>query len=622
MQRLLMMITALLVTACAMGTAQSQSRDSPPLIAGRVSVAEGDVQIWRTEEEAGGQWDLAQVNDVVTVGTGLYTGGNGRTEFRVGPNTFRFSPGSRGGFSQLDYTGGVFNLETGSINISLARPGNSEFSAVTFEGMRVDLAAPGRYRIDAAGNGGQARVTVFSGQGSVSTGGNAINVASGQALVLGPRLSGAQYEQATSTSLDQWAVSRDDRYRNVQSARYVSPYMTGYEELDFHGDWIPDANYGNVWVPRVVAVGWAPYRSGQWRWVPPWGWTWVDTAPWGYAPFHYGRWVTIGDRWCWWPGGRVVQPVWAPALVGFVGGSNVSVSVGFGGPVVGWYPLAPWHRYEPHYPHNNTYVTVINQTIINNPPRGAPPQRNQEGATMVPGPRFRDPVMKVALPVRTNLAELQPVAPPPRNISPMPKFGEGTMVRRPNTVQPSPQAAAPASAGAGASVPASSMVPAPTRTAPKPSRVSPPMTAEPIPNRGVAAQPPLPGNDPAPLSQPPKFNRVAPTAIQPAPMPPRASADMARPQPRARAPQELLPQAEQNNRAAPTEPARFPPGAPPTVRQPKVQPAQSAPPVSSPPMVQRAPGPTAAPHPAPGAGPARSKEQIVHELSRSKQAAQ
>ena len=118
------------------------------------------------------------------------------------------------------------------------------------------------------------------------------------------------------------------------------------------------------------------------------------------------------------------RPVWAPALVGFVGGSHLSVSVGFGGPVVGWYPLAPWHRYRPHYPHNHTYVTVINQTIINNPPRGVPPHRNHEGATMVPGPRFRDPVMKVALPVRTNVAELQTVAPPPKNIAPVRKVAD------------------------------------------------------------------------------------------------------------------------------------------------------------------------------------------------------
>ena len=85
MQRLLKLFAALLIAGCATASAQSQSNDSPPLIAGRVSLAEGDFQIWRTEEDADGEWDLAQINDVVTVGTGLYTGSDGRAEFRVGP---------------------------------------------------------------------------------------------------------------------------------------------------------------------------------------------------------------------------------------------------------------------------------------------------------------------------------------------------------------------------------------------------------------------------------------------------------------------------------------------------------------------------------------------------------
>ena len=619
MQRFLMLFAAMLIAGCATASAQSQSNDSPPLIAGRVSLAEGDVQVWRAEEDADGQWDVAQVNDVVTVGTGLYTGSNGRAEFRVGPNTYRLAAGSRGGFNQLDYGSAVFNLEYGSVNVTLAQPQQGENASITVDGTRIDLAAPGRYRVDAAGNSGQARVTVFSGQGSVFAGGNAVNVASGQALILGPG-SSINFEQIATTPFDQWALSRDERYRNVQSSRYVSPYMTGYEELDSYGDWVPDATYGNVWYPRAVPAGWAPYRDGQWRWVRPWGWTWVDQAPWGYAPFHYGRWVTIGNRWGWWPGGHHARPVWAPALVGFVGGSNINVSVGFGGPVVGWYPLAPWHQYRPYYPHNPRYVTIINQTIINNPPRGVPPQRNHEGATMVPGPRFRDPVMKVALPIRSNLTELQTVAPPPKNIAQVRRIAaEENMIRRPTQVQPSPQMVAPAPATR--SVPAPSMVPGPARTVPAPTRIAPPMVAEPIPSRGVITQPPLPGNDPAPLAQPPKFNRVPPTQIQTAPMPPRAAPDIARPQPRARMPQELLPQAEQKPRVAPAEPARFPPGAPPTIRQPARAPvAQVAPP---PQPVQRAePAPAAQPapraEPAPRADPPRQKE-AVRELSRSKQ---
>ena len=56
-----------------------------------------------------------------------------------------------------------------------------------------------------------------------------------------------------------------------------------------------------VWYPNVYP-GWAPYREGHWAWVEPWGWTWVDDAPWGFAPFHYGRWVNVGGRWGWVPG--------------------------------------------------------------------------------------------------------------------------------------------------------------------------------------------------------------------------------------------------------------------------------------------------------------------------------
>ncbi len=93
MQRLLDAVRDTAASACATAIAQPQSNDSPPLIAGRVSLAEGDAQIWRAEEDADGDWDVAQINDVVTVGTGLYTGSNGRTEFRVGPNTYRLSAG-------------------------------------------------------------------------------------------------------------------------------------------------------------------------------------------------------------------------------------------------------------------------------------------------------------------------------------------------------------------------------------------------------------------------------------------------------------------------------------------------------------------------------------------------
>ena len=131
---------------------------------------------------------------------------------------------------------------------------------------------------------------------------------------------------------------RDRRYDESRSATYLSHDVVGYEDLDDYGDWRNDSNYGHVWFPNRVAVGWAPYHEGHWDWISPWGYTWVDDSPWGYAPFHYGRWVTIRGRWGWVAGPVAVGAVYAPALVVFIGGGGVGVGLGAN---VGWFPLGP-----------------------------------------------------------------------------------------------------------------------------------------------------------------------------------------------------------------------------------------------------------------------------------------
>jgi hypothetical protein len=136
--------------------------------------------------------------------------------------------------------------------------------------------------------------------------------------------------------------------------------MTGYEDLDEYGDWSYVAGYGPCWRPRAIAVGWAPYRFGHWVYVGPWGWTWVEDEPWGFAPFHYGRWATVNGGWFWVPGPVVVRPVWAPALVAFVGGGpGFRFSAGVG---VGWFPLAPGEVYVPGYRVSRAYVNNVNIT--------------------------------------------------------------------------------------------------------------------------------------------------------------------------------------------------------------------------------------------------------------------
>src|SRR6266853_5409033 len=230
----------------------------------------------------------------------------------------------------------------------------------------VTLLRSGVYRVDVDSTGDTTSVTVRRGEAEVTASGSAFPVHSEQtALVVGGDSPSYDVQNAIrSDDWEDWCASRDRRWHDSRSARYVSRGVIGYEDLDDNGDWQETRDYGAVWVPRHVATGWAPYRYGHWAWVEPGGWTWIDDAPWGFAPFHYGRWVYMGDGWAWVPGRVVARPVYAPALVVFVGGRNWSLAIG-AGPGVAWFPLAPEEPYYPAYHVSNTYIRNVNVTNVN-----------------------------------------------------------------------------------------------------------------------------------------------------------------------------------------------------------------------------------------------------------------
>jgi hypothetical protein len=270
---------------------------------------------------------------------------------------------------------------------------------------------------------------------------------------------------------DQWCATRDRREASIVSARYVPREMIGYEDLDEYGAWRNIPPYGWVWMPTGVAAGWAPYRFGHWAWVEPWGWTWVDDAPWGFAPFHYGRWAFVAGGWVWAPGRVVVgvRPVYAPALVAFVGGPRFSVAVGIGGGVgvAAWFPLGPGEVYRPAYHVSEVYVRnvnivhVTNVNVINNVnvTRVTYVNQNVAGAvTVVPHTAFAGgrPVAVAAVAVRpgvmaqAEVVETARVAPTREAVlghggavvavhAPPARFVERTVVAR-NTPPPTPVA--------------------------------------------------------------------------------------------------------------------------------------------------------------------------------------
>jgi hypothetical protein len=100
-----------------------------------------------------------------------------------------------------------------------------------------------------------------------------------------------------------------------------------YNNID-GGNWIEVGDYGYCWQPDVAASdrSWRPYADGYWAYTDL-GWTWVSYEDWGWATYHYGRWLKLSDQgWVWVPGYR-----WGPAWV----------SWRFGGGYAGWAPLPP-----------------------------------------------------------------------------------------------------------------------------------------------------------------------------------------------------------------------------------------------------------------------------------------
>ena len=83
-----------------------------------------------------------------------------------------------------------------------------------------------------------------------------------------------------------------------------------------------------------------PYQTGYWYTDYPYGPTWVSSEPWGYAPYHYGRWANVGNQWYWVPERVNTTPAYAPALVAFMP---------FDSNQIGWVPLGPGDPYVARY---------------------------------------------------------------------------------------------------------------------------------------------------------------------------------------------------------------------------------------------------------------------------------
>lgn len=370
-------LAACLVAGMLPGAAGAQ--DAPGRV-GRLNYTEGVV---RSQIAGQPQWSVAEYNHPLTTHDKLWLDSGARLELSTGATTWRMEGPGRIDFTTLNDTASQIHLAQGRLQWRVRDIAAGERIEVDTANLAVVVQQPGEYRLDVLDNGSATpltRVTVLTG--SLLAYGE-----TGASMALGPQRSwtfeGRQLAQALPPgaplrdNLDQWAAARNQLEDQSLAARYLPRDLIGYQQLDGQGEWANDATWGLLWYPRITISQWAPYRYGQWRWVEPWGWTWIDDAPWGFAPYHYGRWVLVGTRWAWVPGRyERVRPTYAPALVGFLGTPAPRPGPGLQNPGVPWVPLAPGEAWRPSRPTSPGYVGQVNRPWNNTPQ----PTSNRPGA--------------------------------------------------------------------------------------------------------------------------------------------------------------------------------------------------------------------------------------------------
>jgi hypothetical protein len=579
------------------------AQSDPPGRVARMSYMSGSVSFRPGDVD---DWAPADFNRPLTSGDHIWVDDGGRAELQIGSAALRLGPRTALEFLSLDDSTAQVRVTEGSLNIRLRLLGDQDEVEVDTPNLAFSLVRTGEYRVDVNPDEYATLVTVRAGEGEVTGSNQAFPVRSGEQA----RVTGADsptFETLGAPQRDEWDAwceDRDQRDDRSPSARYVSREMVGYQDLDQYGSWRDTSDYGAVWVPNQTPPGWAPYHYGHWVWVDPWGWTWVDDAPWGFAPFHYGRWAYVGGYWGWVPGPVSVRPVYAPALVAWVGGGALG-----GG--VAWFALGPREVYVPTYRTSPVYlnrVNVTNTTIVNNVNitnvnvtnvryvnRGAPgavmamqqaafaSARPAQSAAIVVRPEtFRSAPVIAGAPVAPNRDSVVRMAAPGMRVAQPPAAIQTRPVFARRTPPPPPVSFAQkqnALAGNGGRPLDSNQVqqlrqnqPAPARPFVRPVQAQAPPQAPASPagqfNRPVQVAPQRAPFEPAPAAPSPAAQ--APAAQRPAPVPQRPEDAAPRPFDRGR-----------------DRPPQVQPGQPVPQREAAPAPQRQAPPPALPPVPQR-----------------------------------
>ena len=408
----LIIVVALFASAAR---AQDNTADPPGRVA-RVDYMTGQISV---QPHGTDDWVQAESNRPLTIADNVWADKDSRAELDFGTGVMRIDSETSLTLTNVNNDAVQVSLHQGALNVHVGHLYSGEIWEVDSPNLAFTISKTGEYRFDVDPNGDTTTVTVWKGEGEATGQGPAVKVHEGEQVVFnqGNSLAHEARNAPRPDGFDDWCRVRDKHLDQSASRRHVAPGTVGADDLDEYGTWKDTPDYGPVWVPTSVAPDWAPYTYGRWIWEDPWGWTWVDAYPWGFAPFHYGRWVNWGGYWGWAPGPYWVRPWYAPALVAWFGGPHWGIGFGFGGfgfgfgGGFGWCPLGfgepffPWYHvgrgYFNHVNISNTRITNITNITNNYFRNGA--TTSMYGRNGVAMPRFANKPGAITAMSRTGL---------------------------------------------------------------------------------------------------------------------------------------------------------------------------------------------------------------------------
>jgi len=266
-------------------------------------------------------WAGATLNYPLTTGDHIYTDNGARAEMHIGPNALRLNGASNFGFLNLDDRTVQIRFTSGALEVRIRRLDDDDLYEVDTPQGAISLLRAGDYRIDTDPDRNATMVTVRGGEAEVTAnGGSGFSVHPRQTAYFADSAPPDVRSLNPPDDFDRFTADLNAREDRIPPPVHVPPGMGGYQDLD---------------------------ANGVWREAPGYGWVWA-------------------------PGAVVARPVYAPALVAFVGGPHFGLAIGIGGGIgggvgaVAWFPLGPREPYYPAYHVSNTYIQQVNITHVTN----------------------------------------------------------------------------------------------------------------------------------------------------------------------------------------------------------------------------------------------------------------